>query len=444
MTPEVVVRAEATTVPVPARSFEFYRVLTLASLVVGYMGYYLCRANLAGAKGILGSTGIDRDGYGWAVTIGNAFYALGKFTGGAATDSIGGRRIFFIGLFGSVVATVAFGLSGGLVALIVCWAVNRAFQSVGWGGLMSVLSRWYTPSQYGRASGTLSVSYQFGGVVATLFVGLLLAYGANWRVLFLAPAAILTVLGVVLLFTIKESPTEVGYPEPREQDEAPVDEAPIPLGERLKKLLLSPPFLILCSISFVLTLLRETFSNWLPAYFDQMGGAAYYQGVLKSALFPALGCAGTICAGWLSDRFFRHNRAPILVMFLFASTAVLFALSSPDTLAAWAQRSFGVDKGLLATILVALAGFCVLGPYSMVGGGVFALDYGGRKAAGTAAGLLDGVGYTGSILAGAGVAKMLESANGDFRPVFRLMAFAVLATALLSLVLTTLQRRRHA
>ena len=62
----------------------------------------------------------------------------------------------------------------------------------------------------------------------------------------------------------------------------------------------------------------------------------------------------------------------------------------------------------LAVPLTGLAGFCLLGPYSMVGGGVIALDFGGRHAAATAAGLLDGIGYLGASLAGVGVAAIVD------------------------------------
>src|SRR5206468_2378606 len=103
----------------------------------------------------------------------------------------------------------------------------------------------------------------------------------------------------------------------------------MPLGARLSMLLLNGPFLIVCALSLVLTLLRETFNNWLPAYFAQMGGAAYLA-VFKSALFPLLGCAGTLFAGWLSDRYFRHNRGPILAAFLAAAGCALFGLAHPE------------------------------------------------------------------------------------------------------------------
>jgi sugar phosphate permease len=80
----------------------------------------------------------------------------------------------------------------------------------------------------------------------------------------------------------------------------------------------------------------------------------------------------------------------------------------------------------------------------MVGGGVFALDHGGPRATGTAAGLLDGVGYTASIMAGIGVGRMLTVDAGDFRSVFTAMAWALLASAGLGALLSFLQHRRRA
>jgi sugar phosphate permease len=412
---------------------------------VGYGGYYLCRVNLPAAQLVLhDGLGMSTEMFGAVISVGNAVYALGKFAGGAATDAVGGRRIFLVGLFGSALATVALGATGGTMAIFLFWAVNRAFQSVGWAGAMSVLSRWYTPAEWGRASGALSVSYQFGGVIATLFAGFLLARFNGWRVLFFGPALALAVVGLMIRPCLRSSPTDVGHALPRERDvpQAP-DPAPLSLNARLRLLLLNGPFLVVCALSFVLTLLRESFNTWLPVYFAQMGGTAY-QAVFRSALFPLLGCAGTILAGWLSDRYFRDNRGPILAAFLAAAACVLYGLGHPDGVTRWAGAVLGIDEGVTAMALVAMAGFFVLAPYSMVGGGVFALDHGGRRAAGTAAGLLDGVGYTASIMAGIGVGRMLTVDAGDFRSVYTVMAWALLASAGLGALLSFLQHRRPA
>src|SRR6185312_10490296 len=59
----------------------------------------------------------------------------------------------------------------------------------------------------------------------------------------------------------------------------------------------------------------------------------------------------------------------------------------------------------LAVIMIGAVAFCVLGPYSYLGG-AYALDFGGKQAGAVSSGLIDGIGYLGGILAGDTVARI--------------------------------------
>jgi len=59
----------------------------------------------------------------------------------------------------------------------------------------------------------------------------------------------------------------------------------------------------------------------------------------------------------------------------------------------------------LPLVLIGIVAFCLLGPYSYLGG-AFALDFGGRRASAAASGFIDGVGYLGGTLAGDSVARI--------------------------------------
>jgi sugar phosphate permease len=186
----------------------------------------------------------------------------------------------------------------------------------------------------------------------------------------------------------------------------------------------------------VLTMIRETFNTWLPTYFADLGTRASLAS-LKSTLFPLLGVVGTLLAGWLSDRVWRGRRGPIMTLFLVGGALSLLGLSRPAAVAAGS----GLPFDLTVLLLTGATGFFILAPYSMAGGGVLALDSGGRQAAATAAGLLDGVGYLGATLAGSGVAR-LQGRSG-WGASFALMAGGVLLSALLALALyLTVERRR--
>jgi sugar phosphate permease len=139
----------------------------------------------------------------------------------------------------------------------------------------------------------------------------------------------------------------------------------------------------------------------MPAYFSEMGASAS-TAAFKSSVFPLLGCVGTLFAGWFSDRYLAGRRGPVMAGLMVFLVVALLALGHLDAVAA----AFGVARPVMAITLVGVVGFFLLGPYSLVGG-VVALDFGGRRTAGTAAGLLDGVGYLAASLSGIGIARIL-------------------------------------
>lgn len=94
--------------------------ITVALLVVGYAGYYLCRSNLSVATPLLiqafGKDGVDKAYLGGIVSLGTLCYAFGKFLSGSLADIFGGRRLFLAGMGGAVLCTLLFGLAEEMVA----------------------------------------------------------------------------------------------------------------------------------------------------------------------------------------------------------------------------------------------------------------------------------------------------------------------------------------
>src|SRR5262249_26429301 len=98
----------------------FWQSLTVALLVLGYSGYYLCRSNLSVTlpmvEAELASQGMDpasaRLRLGSIASFGVLAYALSKFASGSAADFLGGRRNFIMGMGGAVLFTLGFAASG--------------------------------------------------------------------------------------------------------------------------------------------------------------------------------------------------------------------------------------------------------------------------------------------------------------------------------------------
>ncbi|HZV02287.1 MAG TPA: MFS transporter [Planctomycetota bacterium] len=392
--------------PKTARSFGFHRNATFAALFFGYAGYYLCRQNLSAAMPVLEDLNVSRDALGLVASIGTGAYAIGKVTMGSVADSRGGRFAFFVGLMGAVIASLLIGAQPhvSIALLAILWAVNCFFQSMGWAGLVNAMSRWFSKKSYGTAMGIMSINYVGGAAVALLFASALIAHKLPWQMLFVVPALVLAGVGLVVAPFLKSSPVDVGLPIPEDDAKPTIPDAEAPSNyfSRFVQVMSDRKFVVMCGLSFVLTLLRTCFSTWLPTYFKDLGDEAA-AGTMKSMAFPVLGCAGTIVAGLVSDRWLQGRRAPVMCVFLLATVVALLGLVRLDPLSV----ALDVDRVVLACGLIGAIGFFLLGSYSLVGG-VAALDFGGRRTAGTAAGLLDGVGYLGGILAGSGVAEAVK------------------------------------
>lgn len=131
--------------------------VTVATLLVGYTGYYLCRSNLSVAAPLmleaLGPEGFTRQTLGLIVSAGVLAYAIGKFATGVAADFLGGRAMFLIGMAGAAAATLLFGVSTSVPLFVIAWCLNRLIQSGGWGGLVKVTSHWFPARSYGTVMG---------------------------------------------------------------------------------------------------------------------------------------------------------------------------------------------------------------------------------------------------------------------------------------------------
>lgn len=384
-----------------SQRFHFWRISTVVTLLVGYMGYYLCRANLDAALPLIGrDLSLTKTELGAIATISVWFYALGKFTHGFTTTLIGGKAMFVVGLAGAAVFCAATGLAGGLTALIVLWSLNRFIQAGGWIGMVQVTAQWFKHSSSGSVMAILSLSYLGGDALAKLLSGGLVEAGYDWRTVFFVPAAIVAVMTVVAWFTLKSSPEAIDEEAVAQGDDKAGEAGAEARAARFgawKRLFKEPSFWMYSLMSITLTGLRLAFLTWSSTYILSLGasdGAA----MAKSSVFPLAGIAGILFAGFFSDFVSKGQRGPVSIGMLALLTLCLVLMGS----------GVGADSGM-ALVLVGVVGFMLLGPYSLIAGAA-AIDFGGREAAGAAASFFDGIGYLfGAVLGGVGMGAMAES-----------------------------------
>lgn len=421
-----------------------WQALTVALLVLGYAGYYLCRSNFSvtlpliidelAAKGWNPADAKVR--LGTIASAGVFAYAIGKFFSGGLADWLGGRRTFLLGTAGAICFTALFAAGGGIPLFTFAWLLNRLLQSAGWPGAVKLTSRWFSYSAYGTAMGIISQSYLFGDAASREFMGWLLRHGVGWRGVFFAAAGVMLLIFIATLFLLRESPRDIGLPEPRanpdnlaQKASSEMDDAkPVAFKSLLLAFLRSPAFLIVCVLSLGCTLLRETFNTWTPTYFTQVVGLSKAEAASKSALFPFFGGLSVLLAGFISDKLGRGGRAMIILIGLLLSCVGLLALGNINF----------TGLPALPVWLVSAVAFTLIGPYSYLAGAL-SLDFGGKHGSATAAGIIDGVGYLGGVLAGDSVARI--SVAYGWQGAFNALAIVGLLSSLAALVFLLNQRR---
>jgi len=381
--------------------------LTVALLFGGYAACYFCRADLSVAAPLLidelGSRGVSHAdalvSIGQIASLGVLAYAVGKLFLTGLGDFWGGRPNFLISLGGATVFTLLFTLGGTVPVFMFAWLGNRLTQSIGWAGLIKVSSKWFDFTSHGTIVGILSISYLIGDAAARQWMGLLIHQGYGWRALFYLAAAVGGFFLIANAILLRESRTEVGFAEARPNPQNLYGDSaarPASVAALVLPLFRSHAFLLVCLLSLGCTIVRETFNTWTPVYLRDYFGYSVSGAASASAVFPAVGAVSVIAAGYLSDRLGANSRPAVMGLGLLATALALLTLAL--------LRPSAVGP-LLPLFAIGTTALCLLGPYSYLGGAL-AIDFGGKQGAALSSGLIDGVGYLGSVLGGVTVARV--------------------------------------
>ena len=412
----------------------FWRASTFWVLLIGYIGYYLCRANLSAAFPLLSKEfNFSNSDLGLIAMYSELVYALGKFINGPIGDRLGSKKIFLLGMLGAIVSNLAFAQGSSLNYFIVVWCICRYFLSMGWGGVVKTVGAWYPPEKNGTIMGIISISFQLGGVIATLFAGYLVSQKYGWEKIFIYPAFALGLIMVLSFLFMKSSPEDVnGYPQTLKNDFSTTDAVQSSTFNVLKELLTLRLFQQLLLFSFFTTFLRSMFMFWTAKFLVDIGmkdSAA----IVASSVFPLVGCLGTFVLGWYTDNFSKNgDRSKAIMIMLLLLAVCLFTISEIM------QLQLTPTNINIIILLIGLSGFFLLGPYSM-SAGCMTLDITGPRTAATAAGWIDGVGYLGGALAVWATGAIADSMG--WRQVFLVLGSFALASAFSALMMGKVKKQ---
>jgi OPA family glycerol-3-phosphate transporter-like MFS transporter len=224
-----------------------------------------------------------------------------------------------------------------------------------------------------------------------------------WQWVFWIPAACIAILFVLNFLFVRDTPADAGLGEFDTGE-------PVTPGERsslvtvFRKVFASSTMWTIAAASMMIGFVRRSVvDDWWPKYFVNVHHAdAKFRGFLPHRVatigIAAAGIAGGLVFGLASDRIFRGRRAPVVVIAFGGQVLVLGAFALADRA--------GAGPMAAALSLVALS-FFVNGAHGMIGG-ASSMDFGGRKAAATAAGLFDGMQYVAGSVVGIGMGRLLD------------------------------------
>lgn len=382
--------------------FTHWRARSLYAAFIGYAVYYFCRKNLSAATpGMIADLGYSKTSIGWIWSLMYLTYGISKLFNGVLGDRANPRYFMAIGLFLSAITNVLFGFSHSLMMLGAMWALNGWFQAMGGPASARIMANWFSPNELGTKWGIWNISHQVGGGVILVLGGYLTQH-YGWRSAFFIPAGVAVLGGLFLINRLRDTPESLGLPPveeyrndtTREKVEALDSKHPVKdilFGHILK----NREIWFLSLANFFVYIVRYGAMDWAPTFLVEVKHSSIVNASFKTSAIEFLGIAGSMVAGWASDKYFPGRRwiLNVTYMVLLAASVVGFWLLPGG-------------HSVLEGVLLGAVGFLVYGPQMLVG--VCAADAAGKHAASTANGMTGFFGYMGSIVSGVGTGWMVE------------------------------------
>ena len=407
--------------------------------MAGYSMFYFVRKNFSFAMPALAAEyGITNTSFGVILTLVGFVYGLSKFVNGIIADRANARWHLVIGLGACVLLNFAFGwsdvlgraLSGhsegplfvsAMVAVMaVLLILNNVFQGCGFPPCNRLLANWVPPKELATKTAIWNTSHSVGAGVVSVLCGYLIASGGDWRLCFWVPGAIAAAGVIFILLTLRDTPNSVGLPElPGTKTELDEDDSKEAFRSFIRKrVFLTPIIWVLAVTDFVVYIVRFAVLDWGPTFLQNRAVPLSPQlAGWTIAIFEIAGCAGMLCAGWVSDRFFggKTQRMCAVEMLLVAVCMIVLHFLPADA------------SPYLVLFLLALSGFFLYGPQALLG--VIAVKQATKKAASSAVGLIGFMSYLSVVVTGAGLGWFSDTFGWGF--LFLLMTAVSLVGAIL-------------
>jgi MFS transporter, OPA family, glycerol-3-phosphate transporter len=370
--------------------FKRRRLLNWLPLGLTYAFLYMARYNTVV---LMETGGITQQQFGNIDAIGAVTYGLSFLLNGPLTDRWGGRVTILLAAAGAIVANVAIGLliytnnvgDSPVLTIGILYAINMYFQSFGAVSIVKVNSGWFHLRERGVFGGIFGILISLGLYFAFDW-GHLIARNAPSEWLFFIPSGILFVFWILCWRWVRDHPSHAGFADFDPGDASSGDNEPRPPAWTImKRMLTSKIILTIAVIELCSGFLRQGILKWYRTFAGSTGSVDTFVYSNWGMVSCIAGITGGIFAGLISDHFFQSRRGPV--------SSVLYGIMVAGCLLIFPVLAF---PGGVSWIIAFMA-MAIIGVHGMLSG-VASQDFGGKKNAGTATGIIDGFVYLGTAM----------------------------------------------
>ena len=361
--------------------------------------------------------GISNASFGIIMTLGGLIYGVSKFVNGILADRTNARWHLVIGLSVCVLTSVLFGFAdklsvmftgasegsvfirGIVIVMGALYIINQIFQGCGFAPCNHLMVSWVPPKELATKMSIWNTSHSVGAFIVAVICG----YLTSWQLCFWVPAMIALFGVFFIIVTLRDTPKSVGLPElPKVKGELDDEQQKDPKAFRkflMQKVFLNPVIWVLAVTDLFVYIVRFAILDWGPSMLSDMGLSQDLTG-WTVAIFEVAGCLGMLCAGYISDKFFKSRSQRVCAIEMGLVAACLIGLH------------YLQDAGqpIWFLVLLALAGFLIYGPQALVG--VTAANIATKKAASSAVGLIGLMSYLSTIVTGIGFGYLADKFGG--------------------------------
>jgi OPA family glycerol-3-phosphate transporter-like MFS transporter len=397
--------------PAHSSAFRARRFKNWFPLGLTYATYYMGRYNFNVVKGQMGTMfHLDKVQMGIIATAGFWTYALSVILNGPLADKIGGRKAILIGALGALTTNLVIGLlfldgwtTRILVGMSLLYSVNMYFQSFGALSVVKVNAAWFHVKERGTFGGIFGIMISGGYFLALTIGGWILAY-LPWYMVFLIPSFAIGVMMIIDYFIVRDRPSLAGFPDFDTNDASSGDESPVNFRYIVKEVFTHPILVTIALAEFCTGFVRQGlllyFTEFLAEVHHVATGTLLYG--IAGAGVTVGGIAGGLLCGVLSDKAFSSRRPPVAFIFYICQAFSLLALGF-------------APNGEIAAVMIAVCCMFIFGVHGMLTG-TASMDFGGKKAAASASGMLDGIQYVASGFTGFGLGWVIQHYGWDGTP----------------------------